>query len=333
MFVLPKERWKTCHLWCNIKMYKYITILLFLIPMQLFANRDGCLYPTEYTIDKRCYVTDSEKQTKPYNAVVYLVENGCTGTIVQDNNNLYLYTAKHCVDTDLDNKTDKKIDIKLQDDRIITATRITTGGYDIKSDENHYGDWAVYQINNTQDNIPYVHISDFFKNPDNLIYYYSTVIGYGLLKIMSDKEIANLKNMYISHLKNNKSVDYTQPETTNTNKIDEYGFFRQGIHFNNSQVSDFMFSLDADTYQNIFFDRYLKKSICVFNNTGSTKHCQTWTGNSGGGIFDSYGEIMGIYTRGIGLIGGKHHAGYFDNFFNNTGINIVNEFIPNQVTK
>ena len=176
-------------------MRKTIIVLLCLIPMRLFANRDGCLYPTEYTIDKRCYITDSEKQTKPYNAVVYLVENGCTGTIVQDNNNLYLYTAKHCADTDLDNKTDKNIDIKLQDDRIITATRITTGGYDIKSDENRYGDWAVYQINNTQDNIPYVHISDFFKNPDNLIYYYSTVIGYGLLKIMSDKEIANLKNM------------------------------------------------------------------------------------------------------------------------------------------
>ena len=108
---------------------------------------------------------------------------------------------------------------------------------------------------------------------------------------------------------------------------------RQGVHFNNSNVSDFMFSLDADTYQNIFSDRYLKKSNCDFNNTGGTRYCQTWTGNSGGGIFDSHGEIMGIYTRGIGLIGGKHHAGYFDTFKKDTGINIVNEFIPNQVTK
>ena len=333
MFVLPKVHWKTCHLWYNINMRKTIIVLLCLIPMRLFANRDGCLYPTEYTIDKRCYVTDLEKQSKPYNAVVYLTENGCTGTIVKDNNNLYLYTAKHCADTNLDNQTNQTIDIKLQDGRIITAIKTTTGGYNIQTDENRHGDWAVYKINNNQDNIPYVHISNFFKNPDNISNTYSRVVGYGLLKIMSDKEITNLKNMYISHLRNNKSVDYTNPETTDTNNVNKHGFFRQGIEFNNPNVSDFMFSLGANTYQNIFFDHGLKKSTCEFTYTGGTKYCQTWTGDSGGGIFDSLGNIMGIHTRGSMLIGGKHHAGYSNKFITNTGINIINESIPNQIIK
>ena len=31
---------------------------------------DHCTNPTEYTIDRRCYVTDKQKQQKPYNAVV-----------------------------------------------------------------------------------------------------------------------------------------------------------------------------------------------------------------------------------------------------------------------
>lgn len=52
-----------------------------------------------------------------------------------------------------------------------------------------------------------------------------------------------------------------------------------------------------------------------------------------GGIFDSLGNIMGIHTRGSMLIGGKHHAGYSNKFITNTGINIINESIPNQIIK
>ena len=70
-------------------MKKYaISSLLFLMPFVAMAADDHCTKPDEYTIDKRCYVTDEQKSQKPYNSVVQVIipdKNGiCTGTIVKE---------------------------------------------------------------------------------------------------------------------------------------------------------------------------------------------------------------------------------------------------------
>ena len=52
---------------------------------QFVLSADSCTNPSEYTIDRRCYVTDKQKQQKPYNATVGLIDvDGyiyCTGTL------------------------------------------------------------------------------------------------------------------------------------------------------------------------------------------------------------------------------------------------------------
>ena len=67
-------------------MKKYITISLLLFVPFMSMAADHCTNPKEYTVDKRCYVTDEQKKEKPYNAVVALIDNVdpyFTGTIVK----------------------------------------------------------------------------------------------------------------------------------------------------------------------------------------------------------------------------------------------------------
>ena len=63
-------------------MYKHLTVFLcrFMLAGMIFMPSvsmaaDHCTNPKEYTIDKRCYVTDEQKKEKPYNAVVALVHD------------------------------------------------------------------------------------------------------------------------------------------------------------------------------------------------------------------------------------------------------------------
>ena len=77
---------------------------LLIMPIVCFGFDDACTKPNEFTIDKRCYVTEAQKQTKPFNAVASLkdIMGGiyCSGVIVEKKGELYLYTAKHCVQND-----------------------------------------------------------------------------------------------------------------------------------------------------------------------------------------------------------------------------------------
>lgn len=68
-----------------------ILSLILLAPYASFG-RDSCTNKNgEYTIDRRCYVTDEQKRVSPYNAVVRL--DDCTSTIVKHNNRYY---AAYC---------------------------------------------------------------------------------------------------------------------------------------------------------------------------------------------------------------------------------------------
>ena len=270
---------------------------------------DHCTNPAEYTVDRRCYVTDEQKKEKPYNAVVALIDEDdpyCTGTIVKGKDGKpYLYTAKHCTN-DGKNLASSTLRIKLQNDTELDVYKNNIGNFDFESSANLHGDWAVYSIKKA--NVPMVEKTTKTKMgfaPYD-IPYDAKVVGYGALEIMSDKEISEFRNEYIKYLKDKKNV-----KTTGTEAI--YGFWKDGIYYDNEYVQNFI--RNNTTYRKTSNHRKLKVSVCEYLSTGREKGCQSWAGNSGGPIFDSDNKIMGIQTRGNRIVGGEHHAnkkGRFD---------------------
>ncbi len=290
-------------------MKRLILSWLILMPCISFA-RDRCTNPDEYTIDRRCYVTDEQKKTKPYNAVVRIED--CTGTIVRKSNTSYVYTAKHCM-SNVENNRDVMIDLSyatLPDGRRFYLTVNNHGNYSkyfeqlgARDTDFHWdGDWAIYNIENSLPDIPYVSESD----GQGLLWDDARIIGYGTLKIMSDTEIQKFKEMYASYLTEVMDV------TDHDHNI-RYGFriIDEGVYFDNTQVQRFVnkFLTDTEYFQTTFNDGELKVSECKYSRSGDEIACQTWTGNAGGGIFDGDGDIMGIHLRNDDLIiGGKDHA-------------------------
>lgn len=266
---------------------------------------DHCTNPSEYTIDKRCYVTDEQKKEKPYNAVVALVDGNyvyCTGTIVKHGDKPWLYTAKHCT-ADENDSVRSKLEIKLQDGSELKVTENNTGNYNIKYDVFTKGDWAIYQLGIS--NVPSVEITDKKSiGFGPFTYDYDArVVGYGVLKIMSDTEISEFRDRYIKYLKDKKNVEAQGKEK-------RYGFKSGGIDTTNYYVINFILSEDS-----LGSDQALKVSNCKYSSNGKYTNCQSWGGNSGGPIFDDKNAIMGIHTRGNGIIGGSHHASSEDDWF------------------
>ena len=299
-------------------MYKHLTVFLcrFMLAGVIFMpsvsmSADHCTNPKEYTVDKRCYVTDEQKKEKPYNAVVALVRDDgeshyCTGTIVKDpDGKPYLYTAKHCT-VDENYMARSELKIKLQDGRKLSVTIHKVGDYDIEHNENVRGDWAIYSIVNSD--VPMVEkstkrgIDDYDITKREIDVYDARVVGYGSLKIMSDAEIAEFKSRYLTYLKDEKNIDVKDEE-------DAPGVFRGGVDMLSSYVINFL-TKEYDYWKSLAYDvSKLKLSHCKYSATGKMEGCQGWGGNSGGPIFDNRGNIMGIYTRGWPAIGGSIHAG------------------------
>lgn len=174
-----------------------------------FGADDACTNSTEFKIDRRCYVTDKQKKDPPFNAIVALIKNKniyCTGTIVkgfngyqdtkateQDKDTLFVYTAKHCVVKN-DQLTEMQ-SIMLQDNTTYTVKLKYNGRYIKNWSKSFGGDWAIYTMPNTENNIPYTKTSDKWgwlgqRSLD------ARVIGYGALKIMSDDAITEFKKQY-----------------------------------------------------------------------------------------------------------------------------------------
>lgn len=291
----------------NVEMYRIFTFLLCLICIPAMAFDDACTKPKAYTVDKRCYVTNEQKQQAPFYATVALVsKNGrpyCTGTIVKgyadDPDGIYVYTAKHCTDGYRNGIPDTNLYIQLQNGNQYTVEYIDAGLYDTVKNKNFDGDYAIYKIQNAPNNISYTMLSTKSgwggARPIN-----ARVIGYGFLKIMSDAEIQSFKDKYIKFLESN-----AQDKNTGifNGGIDTHS--RYGVKFTNDLRLN-----EHKYYNDLFFDNeQLKISECKYYSSGAQLRCQGWSGNSGGGIFDNKNNLMGIYTRGLDIIGGKYHAG------------------------
>jgi len=288
----------------------FVFLLLFCMPMMSLGLDDACTKPDEFTIDKRCYVTDDQKQQKPYNAVVgFLYQDGtkklCTGTVVKkdvlnkkNKEEYFLYTAKHCSDLDLDNFSDNNLRIKLQDGREFNTELVKQGNYNLENAEGGFGDWVQYRVIIDADNsvIPYVKINDFFKKGTKNV----EIIGYGRLKIMSDKEINDAKEQYANKIKIFSDIEKNEDGTIKRNENN--GFMEDG------GIKGTKVLMLFNSYFTRYFDSELKKSYCQYSSDGFTHGCQGWGGNSGGPIFDENGNIMGIVVTGNYAIGGKEHA-------------------------
>ena len=298
----------------------FMFLLLFCMPIVSFGLEDACTKPNEFTVDKRCYVTDKQKQQTPYNAVVKLL-NGCTGTLVYVGDRVpYLLTAKHCV-TDKDGLARQEVYITLQDGREFNVTKSIVGNYDTINNENLSGDYAVYVVNIENEPLPAVNVtkneySYFISKDFNFDYYNARLVGYGALKIMSDKEISNYKAKYLRYLKDKKGIIAKGDEHL-------YGFDgKGGVYatyyggdYGGLYVANFLDYLrgnDKEYYRDVFNNPELKVSYCRYSSGGITRWCQVWGGNSGGPIFDDKNAIMGILTRGTYVIGGPKHAGRED---------------------
>lgn len=285
--------------------------------------RDGCIengkYASKYTIDKRCYVTDEQKQQSPYNAVAVILNDEtyvqCTGTIVKKDGQLYIYTAKHCVDTDNDNKPDLSFYAFQETGELVRPTELVgIGEYKLKSTESKadLGDWAIYKIQET--NIPFVELTnkhsgvtgkieavkeqsfiDLFRYGAN---FNARIVGYGSLAIMSDNDIAIFKQKYIDALAKN-------------NKQDNHFNLTQRINMGNQNVIDVVYDmLTKQEWLNIFNNQDLKVSHCHFTTDGTMIGCQGWNKNSGSPVFDNQNRLMGITTTGRDVISNQtqNHA-------------------------
>ena len=193
-----------------------LLFLSFLLCMPLIARAaDYCTNPEEYTIDKRCYVTDEQKKEKPYNAVAMIVgQHGPdgSGTIVkrqgltQDDVGYFLYTAKHCTDRNYDHIADDILRIRLPSGQEFDAKLISQGNYDFEDLATKLGDWAKYRLlmpdkdSNAKAvlNGAYVKINgDLARGAHDV-----RIIGYGRLKIMSDQDIEDFRTDYLNFAEN-----------------------------------------------------------------------------------------------------------------------------------
>lgn len=350
-------------------MNKILPFLIVLMPTVCLGLDDACTKPSEFTIDKRCYVTDEQKKTYPYNTVVALItQEGyvyCTGTIIREFNGsskTRVYTAKHCTDVNRDKVVDETITIYTQDGATYKATNKDIlpeeayGNYNIAEDTLYSGDWAKYDLFDAPDDLPFttftthhsgalgkleaseenLYVSEkpslplfLVKASLGLNNYNAQVVGYGGLKIMSDKEIQDFKDKYTKfletslkdavkevHKDDGLSADEMQKKI-NDYETDDYniGLVGDVVYAHNPIVKEFISgtlknALSRNDCEALFGDNVnLKTSFCQLNVDGYRQGCQSWGGNSGGPIFDKDGRLMGIHTRGDRFIGGRRHAG------------------------
>lgn len=297
------------------------------------AKDDACTKPQEFTIDKRCYVTDEQKKVLPYSAVASIITeediNFCTGTFVhgvddanslfnitENSGSVYLFTARHCMENQ------NNILFKTQQGKRLEGYILNRGNY------SKNGDWAIYKLSDDVKNN-----KDFLEKEIGVVNTNTLpvvgeipvkLVGYGHLKIMSDKEIAQFKEFYINYVV--KDIAKSNVYLTNSDVEKRPDFFETntgGMHMNNVYVTDFISQLSDAKRLELFSDTDLKVSYCVYQNNIAVG-CQGAGGSSGGAVFDADNNLIGIHNKSSKEIGGlKHMGAVYD--VSITNINIDNQ--------
>jgi hypothetical protein len=129
------------------------------------------------------------------------------------------------------------------------------------------------------------------------------VVGYGMLKILSDREITDFIDTYISWLKGKTAYrdDMTDGQKSSYG-VKTFGGEVNGVTIDYDKNSYPMQFLSAfrQKYDSWFYDGdNLKVSMCdFFEDSGNFAFCQTWGGNSGGPVFDSRNVQIAIHSGG-----------------------------------
>lgn len=281
--------------------------LLSFLPINLLA--DVCVNPSEYTVDRRCYVDDATWSTKPYKHVLkmkYIDDDlvFCTANMVSGK----ILTARHCIS---DAKIGELEFIAFDGSRIRVQQSFSGASEFVTSDQ----DWIVFMpISAWQDFVSsnsIRNISDDFvgagKNSEGII------AGFGGLKILSDQEILNFQKAYKEYIElfgsyfdsDDTEIDENSVNLTDTIKDDKkkYLFY--------DTISPYLLKYDLPEVKELFFDtEQLKVGFCKdiqlmdgYDILGVTK-CQAWGGNSGGGLYVDKNEKGLWYLMGL-LLGGK----------------------------
>jgi len=319
-----------------MKGFKLLFLSVFLcVPTMSFAS-DYCTNPDEYTIDRRCYVTAEQKKEKPYKAAVALIKKTygrhadvftdiyCSGTIVKrqgltsTDTGYFVYTAKHCVSDNGDNLRNQ-IQIQTPSGQEFTAELVKYGDYNESDVLTYHGDWAVFRIlpNDTQLRSIYSvgnELGDAYVKINGTVgktYHDARVIGYGALEIVSDAQLTDFRDKYVKFLEENDiNISVVDNEQLNSYGLNGSGVVLHPEH--NKWILKFEKAMDWDIFSTVK-DQGLKVSYCSYSdNIGdddNMNNCQSWGGNSGGGIFDENGNLIGILTRGHYEVGDKNtHA-------------------------
>ncbi len=287
-------------------------LLVLCLPVGSWGYDDSCSKPDEYTVDKRCYVTDEQKQQKPYNSMVKMetysepikirINDKITatgtlsvdskvnryGVIVKQDDGLYLIRTD-CPSKKFKIQTYDGIEIILDNDNI-----------------PYYGDGfyvsaCKYKIPDEYAGIASTNLS----NKANVGGYEASIVAESYLKIMSDAEIEDFKAKYINYLKERKGI--------NSKGNKGRGWVKGGVDMESSlgqMFFEYLRDNETSYFENIFYDgKKLKMSHCQYSPKTGVKGCYGYP-NYNGGIFDDNGDLVGIFLgQGYYAIGGEHHAG------------------------
>lgn len=250
--------------------FVYILLFLLMLPCTGFAL-------SRRNHDNRYYVTDEMWKQHPYNKFVRLTKYRglssvleCTAQYVSHN---LILSAGHCVE---DNKGRYKIRNYKHQTIPVELIYNACGSYDVCTTQGNYlkgNDWAIWRIKKQK------HFNDDFFNtaiPTQTVKVINA--GYGALRILTDSEIRELKQML---------------QNMNLDNAHDYNIF--------DKLSDAM----ARKGMKRLWDENLKASTCILDGSASSysktldADCYGWGGNSGGAVVSESGKILyGILVAG-----------------------------------
>ena len=306
-----------------------VFILFGVVPNICWALSDACTNPDEYTIERRCYVTNDVWQRAPYKHVLKMQKrsNGlvfCTANMVKGK----IVTARHCIE----NNNMFDVDFVAFDGR-----KIQIGYLDHLSkypNEYYQRDIAILEPSLwgtsfvTENSINVIDDASGEINNKSFIN-----VGCGGLKILSDKEIHLFKQAYSEFLKNPNKQTVPAGEESDVlyNPIIDNGKTANLIPYLGqkgflNEFTQYLQKYGLGSAEDLFHDSYnMKMSLCTdFDLSRSLglvySNCKGWHGNSGGGVYRVSGVLdknnfiktnicnsdscgfLGVYVQGLSLI-------------------------------